>query len=200
MKMFLALAIAAPLLASAAARAEGQYGCLQIETIKTSHRILQPGRTLKVQVRLKASDCVLENAFAAGSATIIFVLPRPGFESTTGPIVYSDFEKQLPSSDAPQAHRLETTIEVKIGQVEPGAYLIPVFVTYQAADEQGSVSTESLHFTIPVEVKTPWAPQSGAGHRDFRKVLITTGEVFLVVLLWPVWILKCTIVGGCSSC
>jgi hypothetical protein len=183
--------IAAPLLVFAAARAEGQYGCLKVETIKTSHRTLQPGGTLKVQVRLKTSHCVLENASAAGTSTVLLVEPRPGFESTTGSIVYSDFEKQLSSLDAPQAHALETTIEVKIGQVQPGAYLIPVFVTYQAADEQGNVSIESSHFTIPVEVKMPW---------DLRKILITTGEVFVVVLLWPVWILKCTIVGGCSGC
>jgi hypothetical protein len=200
MKSFLALIITVFLLASGAAMAKEPPGCITAGNITTAYRDVRPGGTLYVQVRVNTPRCALDNAFGAGATTIFFVEPRPGFESTIGPLTFSDFEKRLSSLDAPRAHVVETTVEVKAGQVPSGAYDIPASLDYQAVDQQGNIVHQRLGFTIPVLVYDSLQPPSTKARHGFQETLKNTGEWILIILVWPVWVVTCLVRGGCSNC
>jgi hypothetical protein len=200
MKTLLAIAIAGLLLAATAANAESQPGCLKVEKIRAQHRTLQPGDTMNVEVRLKTSHCVLMNDYGAGKTATLFVEPQPGFESSVGPLDFLGLEGQMPYLDDSQAHVLQANIELKAGWVPSGEYEIPVFLNYQALDEQGVSKRESLLFTIPVAIVTSYNPPAAGHHRKWQNGFVIAGEVLLVILASPILILQCLLGNDCWTC
>src|SRR5262249_41746940 len=67
-----------------------------------------------------------------------------------------------------------------------GEHRIPATLTYTAQDANGNTASHTLGLSIPVKVIAPPKPGFWDEHPQARKTLVTTGEVLLVIVAFPV--------------
>ena len=164
-------------------------GCLTIKKITASHHALQQGGDIELSVKLVTGHCSLPIDVKGSRTAELSVQDQEGFQTYLPVVEINDFENP-PVGSTWMAHvvtarfALHAFYNASIGQ-----HTIPATLTYTAQDTNGNIASHTLALNIPVKVIEPPKPGFWDEHSEARTTLVTTGEVLLVIVAMPVFII-----------
>lgn len=189
MRFWVSLSLTAMLAFAGLARAQ-EPGCLTVKKISASHHALQQGGDIEVKVKLAAVHCGIPIDVKMPRNKTEVAVEAPQELEVSPPVVEIGGFGEGPvtgstwmGTEVTARFTLHAFRETSLGE-----HTIPATVTYTAQDANGNVASHTLALSIPVKVIAP--PKSGFWdeHPEARKNLVTTGEVLLVIIAMPLFI------------
>jgi len=112
-----------------------------------------------------------------------------GFQAGQPTIAIGKIEDIPVNSYTWMAHEVTVHFTLHALQGAPsGEQVVPGTLTYSSLDEKGNTSSHTAALSFPVHVVPPPKPGYWDQHPQARKAWVTTGEVLLVIIALPVWI------------
>jgi len=165
-------------------------GCLTVKKITSSHHALQKGGDIEITAKLVTSHCRIPvGAVGAEPQPVLSVEAPEGFQAGQPTIAIGKIEDIPVSSYTWMAHEVTVHFTLHALQGAPsGEQVVPGTLTYSSLDEKGNTSSHTAALSFPVHVVPPPKPGYWDQHPQARKAWVTTGEVLLVIIALPVWI------------
>jgi hypothetical protein len=165
-------------------------GCLTVKKISSSHHVVQQGGDIEITANLVTSHCRIPNDAAGTIEKPVLAVQTPeGFHASLPAIEITRFETTPTWGNTWMAHEMIVHFELHaFREATAGEHAIPATLGYSALDEQGNLFRGSLALSIPVKVVPSPKPGYWDQHPQARKAWVTTGEVLLVIIALPVWI------------
>jgi len=186
MRLWVSLTV---MLAFAGVACAQDSGCLTVKKISASHHALQQGGDIELNVKLSAEHCSLPIDVKAPRTAALSVQDQEGFQTYLPVVEINDFENP-PVGSTWMAHAVTARFTLHaFREASVGQHTIPATLTYTAQDANGNVASQTLALNIPVKVIEPPKPGFWDEHPEARQRLVTTGEVLLVIVAMPVFII-----------
>lgn len=178
-----------------------ESSCLTVKKISASHRAVQQGGDIELRVKLATVDCSIPIAVQTSTNTTDLSLQPPeGFEASQPVIEIDGFESEPVNGSTWMGHAVTASVRLHaFREASVGEHTIPATLTYTAQDATGNIVSHSLALSIPVKVTPPPKPGFWDEHAQARKTLVTTGEVLLLIIALPVFIVG-SILGFYQDC
>jgi hypothetical protein len=191
MRLWVSPFLAAMLALAGSACAQGP-GCLTVKKISASHHAVQQGGDLELTVKLVTSNCNIPIDVKTPMNRAEFSVQVPEeFEASRSVVAIGGFAG-APVGTTWMGSEITTRFTLHaFREASIGKHAIPATLTYTAQDENGNIGSHTLALSIPVKVVAPPKPGFWDEHPVARKTLVTTGEVLLVIITYPV-----LLVGG----
>jgi hypothetical protein len=168
--------------------ADQQHGCLKLKELRSEYNAVAKPTWLPVQLKFKSHDCHLPVESPSFNVSLS-TETQSGFELSTHDQSYGKIKKLENSSAGKVTDEIKLKVFVTItGNLAPGNYEVPAVLNYQAIDSKGDLVQQSTPVVIPVKVVASLAEVHVKQEADPMEKLKTTGEVALVIVLMPVWI------------
>jgi hypothetical protein len=172
----LTLSLLFAILCSGSAFADEQKGCLKLKELQPEYNAVAKGTTMVLQGKFKTHDCHLPldvlSSMSIGSD------PTSGFSVIMGHPEYDQIKRSESQPGVQTADQMTLPVFVRIpGDVAPGNYEISAVLKYEAVDNKGDRSQQSIPVTIPVKVVASEADVHVIEKHDPWKPLKETGKV-----------------------
>ena len=195
MKTYALLFVIALWFLLSSARAQ-DTGCLTVKKINSSHHAVQQDEDIVLTARLVTSHCrIPRGAVGAEKQPVLSVEAREGFQAGQPTIKISKIEDVPVNGYTWMAH--EMTVQFTLHAFHwapPGEQVFPGILTYTSVDEKGDTSSHTVALNFPVRVVPSPKPGYWDQHPQARKAWVTTGEVLLVIIALP-WFIVGNILG-----
>lgn len=177
-------------------------GCLTVKKISSSHHAVQQGGDIVLTAKLVTSNCRIPvGAVGADKQPVLSVEAPEGFQTSQPTIEIGNFEDIPVSSHTWMAREMTVHFTLHAFQGTPsGKQVVPGTLTYTAVDKKGNTSSHTVALDFPVQVTQPPKPGYWDQHPQARKAWVTTGEVLLVIIVLPVWIVGSILGFYCWDC
>src|SRR5262252_3959662 len=171
-------------------------GCLTVKKISSSHHALQQGGDVVLTAKLVTSHCRIPvDAVGAEKQPVLSVETPEGFQVSQPAIEIGNIEEIPVNSHTWMAHEMNVHFTLHAFQgTPPGKDVVGGTLTYTSVDERDNTSSITVALNFPVQVMQPPKPGYWDQHPQARKAWVTTGEVLLVIIAMP-WFIVGNILG-----
>jgi hypothetical protein len=195
MKTYTLLFVAALWFLLSSAHAQDS-GCLTVKKISSSNHAVQQGGDIVLTAKLVTSHCrIPAGAVGAEKQPVLSVEAPEGFQAGQPTIEIGKIENIPVNSYIWMAHEMTVHFTLHAFHGTPsGVQVVPGTLTYTSVDEKGDTSSHTVALNFPIQVVPPPKPGFWDQHPQAREAWVTTGEVLLVIIAMP-WFIVGNILG-----